>query len=157
MGQNRNRIRCLADAGGCGAVSMKHDLVLDAVLEEVGRHLGEVGEVEADDERAEELTIELRRLERRRLDLAAIFAKAGDAEEAEILVARKAISERINEIRAEMASTPFHASPEAFREAWETMTDADRWAALRSLLDHVEVAPYAGRRGDAGRVTVVWR
>jgi DNA invertase Pin-like site-specific DNA recombinase len=161
MGRNRDRVRCLADAGGCGRVSMKHDLVVAAVLDAVVEHLDEMDPQPEHDEQAEELTTELRRLEARRLDLAERFAVAGEADEAEILAARKAITGRIDEVRADLATIPAGATPwrteEAFRGAWESMTDADRWAALRSLVDHVEVAPYAGRRGDADRVVVVWR
>lgn len=156
-----------ADGGpACGALRIITDpleeLVSEYVIQAVeGGALGRLlGESTAD--ATNQLQHQLTAVEARMEHLAEGWA-AGELTDAEWKAARASLADQHSEltsaIASEMERTRKLDVPDALREAWPSLTFAQRRTVVETLIDRVTIAP--ARRGlarfDPDRVTIGWR
>lgn len=120
--------------------------------------------IAADDhgDRRDELVAALGALERRRDELAELWAQPGELTAAEWRTARRALAEQEQRLRAELAAVPppmVGMDIATVRSAWPDMTLDERREFLRLFVEKVVVnRAKPGTKGfDSGRVTVEWR
>jgi len=121
-------------------------------------------QVAADDHagRRAQITAALEAADRQRGELAAMWATPGELTSAEWQTARRALAEREQELRAELAAVPPPLTKVSIADArgsWPGMTLGERREFLRLFIERVTISrAVPGTHGfDPGRIGIEWR
>ncbi|MGH3467342.1 MAG: recombinase family protein [Thermocrispum sp.] len=161
-------LSCHPNAGGRGCTGILLDNAEKHVVDELFAELGkpEFLEAVAADEhgpRRDMITDNLDAIERRRGELAVIWATPGELTVAEWQDARRTLSENELRLRRELAEVPppvIDVDIEGAREAWPDMTLDEQREFMRLFIDKVTVhraRPGHPRVFDSERIKIKWR
>lgn len=165
-GKVRPYYLCHPKTGGQGCVGIIAEAfeahVVDHLLAELDKPA--FREALAADEHAarrDEITAGLRAVDNQRNDLAAMWA-AGELTADEWRTARRALAEREQQLRADLAAVPppvAHIDPALIRDGWEAMNLDERREIIGMFVVRVTVAKAKPGTNsfDAGRVDIEWR
>jgi DNA invertase Pin-like site-specific DNA recombinase len=152
---------------GCGGTSIRmapvEQLVINALFDELDRpeFLAEVIGTDPNEQRRHEIVAELDGIERRRNELADLWA-AGDLSTPEWSTARGALTGREQDLQAELAERAAPPDIERIRTArttWDVLNVDERRELLRIFVESITIGPATpgATRFDPNRVAIVWR
>ena len=157
--------------GKCGTVTIMADLaeteVRDQVLTalDVPEFLARLMTTVTIGTDAEHVTSQLRRIDDRRDELAAMWA-AGELSRKEWLAARTGLAAEADNLTATLAASEhgralaeFAAMEGDLWHRWDELTHGARRALVTAVTDHIDVHPtgHTGRRWDPERIRPIWR
>ena len=167
MGTARPYYLCHPKTGGRACVGINADQTEAHVVAELFAELDKpefLNAIAADGhaDHRDAIADALRATERRRDDLAALWATPGELTTAEWQTARRALAEHEHQLRQELAAVPpplVNVDITAARAAWPDMTLDERREFIRLFIAEVTIRrAKPGTRGfDSGRVAINWR
>jgi site-specific DNA recombinase len=166
-GHTKPYLLCHPNKGGRGCVGIvleaTEGYVVDRLFAELDRPEF-LAAIASDDhaDRRDGIVAALGTLEARRNELAELWAGPGELTAAEWRTARRALSEREQQLRADLAGIPAPLDGidiAGARDAWDDMTLDEQRAFVRLFITSVTIsrAKPGAKRFDPGRVDIGWR